>query len=198
MSRTSTPHLLRGLILAYAIILLVVLPACGGGKPNDLNIKVSDFTFTNQEGAAFGLADLKGKVWVANFIFTHCTTVCPNLTQNFAKLQQEMKKAGIKAELVSFSVDPGKDKPDVLKNYVRKFNAEFTNWNALTGYSDEQIQKFARSSFITPVAKDLNSDQVAHGTSFFLVNPKGTVVTSYDGMNPDFNKILKDIRALQK
>ncbi|WP_256257799.1 MULTISPECIES: SCO family protein [unclassified Paenibacillus] len=159
-----------------------------------LNYKVDSFAFTNQDGAAFSLDDLKNKVWVAGFIFTSCTTVCPGMTHNLARLQDKLKEEGLEAELVLFSVDPEKDSPEVLKQYMEKFKVDFTNWHALTGYSDKDIQAFARDSFKTSVVKDPRSDQVTHGTSFFLVDGTGTVLFDYDGEDPDYDKMIRDIR----
>ncbi|NBI28959.1 SCO family protein [Chengkuizengella sp. YPA3-1-1] len=187
----------------YSIILsicfLLIISACSlpSEKPNDMNNEVEDFSFTNQENATFGLSDLENKVWIADFIFTNCTTVCPGMTYNMAQLQIKMKEAGIDAEIVSFSVDPNVDTPEVLKDYVSKFGADFSNWHLLTGYSDEMIQNFAKTSFMTIVQQDANSDQVIHGTAFYLVDQKGTVLTKYDGNNPDFEQILKDIKSIQ-
>jgi protein SCO1/2 len=120
------------------------------------------------------------------------------LTANMAELQKDLKAAGAKAEIVSFSVDPEKDSPDALKKYIGKFKGDFTNWHALTGYSFENIQKFARQNFKSAVQKDTKSDQVIHGTSFFLADKSGTIVARYDGLDTPNDKIIKDIKALNR
>lgn len=198
MKRTSR-------IVDIAIIVVLVIAAAallafswGGGKPNDLNYPVEPFEFTNQDGRTVGLDDLKGKVWVAHFMFTNCSTVCPTLTANMAKLQGEIKAAGLQAELVSFSVDPEKDTPEALKKYISKFTDDFDNWNALTGYSFEEIQAFGRSSFKSAIQKDAIGDQVIHGISFYLIDASGTIVTRYDGQEPRYSEIIKDIKALSR
>lgn len=185
------------LVMLLILISSAILSACGG-KPHDLNWPVEDFAFTDQNGRSFGLADLKNKVWVSDFIFTNCTSVCPPMTANMTKLQQKLKEAGLNAEIVSFSVDPGRDTPQALKSYVGMYGANEDNWHLLTGYTDEKIKKFAVGTFRTAVQKDPASDQVIHGTSFFLVDQTGTVVMKYNGLNPDYDKILSDIKALLK
>lgn len=177
------------------ILLALTFTACGS-KPNQLNYKIDPFQYTDQGGSSFSLDNLKNKVWVADFIFTNCTSVCPMLTANMVGLQKELKAAGAKAEIVSFSVDPEKDSPNALKKYIGKFNGDFTNWHALTGYKFEEMQKFARHSFKSIVQKDTTSDQVIHATSFFLVDQSGTIVARYDGLDNLNDKIIKDVKAL--
>ncbi|MEB3102599.1 SCO family protein [Paenibacillaceae bacterium T2] len=179
------------------LISSAILSACSG-KPHDLNWPVEDFAFTDQNGQSFGLADLKNKVWISDFVYTHCTSVCPPMTANMTKLQQKLKEAGVKAEIVSFSVDPGTDTPQALKSYVGKFGANQDNWHLLTGYTDEKIQAFAQVTFKTAVQKDTASDQVIHGTSFFLIDQTATIVMKYDGLKPDYDKIVSDVKALQR
>jgi len=179
-------------------LMILVIAACGQGKSNQVNLQVQPFEYKNQDGQSISLADLQGKVWVADFVFTYCSTVCPTMTANMAELQQRLKAEGVEAELISFSVDPERDDPAALKAYLSKFNADFSNWHALTGYDFESIKTFVLKSFRSAIAKDMASDQVIHGTSFFLVDPSGTVVAKYDGMtDTPYDQILKDIRALQ-
>ncbi|MEC0239838.1 SCO family protein [Paenibacillus dokdonensis] len=185
-------------LLAMFLVSVLLVTACGDGKPDKLNIKLESFQYIDQEGNRKDISDLKGKVWVADFFFTHCTTVCPMLTSNMADLQQELKNAGIKAELVSFSVDPENDNPEAIITYISKFSDDLTNWQGLTGYSFDDIQTFARNNFKMAIQKDTASDQVIHGTSFFLVDQTGTVVSFYDGQEPPYDKIKKDIKALER
>ncbi|KAA0550434.1 SCO family protein [Bacillus sp. BGMRC 2118] len=184
------------------LLLILVVSACGtttddlqppaGTKP------IQEFTFTNQDGKPFGLKDLKGKVWVADFIFTNCETVCPPLTANLSKLQEMANEKGLDVEFVSFSVDPEIDTPAVMKAYGENYQADFSSWNYLTGYSQKEIEDFARDSFQAIVQKTDASDQVVHTTSFFLVNKEGKIVTSYSGIeNTPYENIVKDIESIQ-
>ncbi len=187
------------LFIGLWMLMMISLSACGGPeKPADLDWAVEDFQFFNQFGEPVGLEDLKGDVWLADFIFTNCNTVCPPMTANMANIQERFKQEEMDVTIVSFSVDPTVDTPEILQAFGEKFHADFTTWNFLTGYSDEEIQQFAQNSFKTLVQKDPNSDQVVHGTSFFLVDQSGTIVTRYDGLNPDVDKIVNDVRALRE
>jgi protein SCO1 len=186
---------MKRMVLLLAIVLLA---ACGKTIPDAQNWPVSDFTFTDQNGKPFGLKDLKGKVWVADFIFTNCETVCPPMTAHMAKLQQMAKEKGLHVEFVSFSVDPEVDTPEKLKEYAKKFNGDLSNWHLLTGYSQQEIEKFAEKNFKTIVQKPKNQSQVIHGTSFYLVDQNGKIVQTYSGVQDvPYEKILEHIQILQ-
>ena len=183
------------------VLFTFLLAGCGQEKgiPDATSWEVGDFIFKNQNEETVSLDDLKGKVWVADFIFTNCTTVCLPMTSNMSKLQMELEEQGIESvELVSFSVDPTVDTPAVLKEYGDNYRADYSNWHFLTGYSQETIQQFAKESFKTTAVKPENDDQVIHGTSFFLVSPDGVVLKSYNGVTEfPLEEIIKHIKILQ-
>ncbi|MFB6466113.1 SCO family protein [Cytobacillus sp. Hz8] len=185
----------------YLIMTVVLLSACGQREIKDAkNWPIKDeFTYTNQEGKPFGLKDLKGKVWVADFIFTNCEDVCLPMTSNMAKLQQLAKDENIKnIEFVSFSVDPENDTPQKMKEFAQSFNVDFKNWHFLTGYSQEAIEQFAMKNFKALVKKPEKEDQVIHGTDFYLVDQNGTIVKYYTGLNKiPMKVIINDIKTLQ-
>lgn len=188
-------------IMLLLVAAVLILSACGQqGIKDAKNWPVSDFTYTNQNGESFGLKDLNGKVWVANFIFTNCDDVCLPMTSNMKKLQEAAKEEGIEnLELVSFSVDPTVDSPEVLTAFGQAFHADFTNWHFLTGYKQEEIEEFALNDFKTIVKKPETGDQVIHGTDFFLVDGEGTIVQYYTGLEEfPIEQIIKDIQTLQK
>ncbi|MFC4618489.1 SCO family protein [Camelliibacillus cellulosilyticus] len=183
------------------IVLLVVLSACGHArKPDALNWKVQPFSFTDENGQRFGSKQLKGKVWIADFEFTHCTTVCPFLTANLAKLQKQLKEAHVPVQIVTFTVDPDRDTPEVLKKFGASYHADFSNWHFLTGYSFDELKDLSEQSFKSAVAKpEKGSDQFTHGVSFFLVDQNGVIVQKYEGyQNTPFKQIVADAKALNQ
>jgi protein SCO1/2 len=184
----------------YMVGFVLLLSACGGSsleKPDDLDWEVQDFSFTNQDEETVGLENLDGRVWLANFIFTSCTTVCPPMTMNMAQIQSDLKEEGLDASIVSFSVDPEVDTPEKLKDFAGNFNADFSNWHFLTGYPQDDIKKLAKDSFKSIVENEPDSDQVMHATSFFLVDQNGTIVTRYSGnQEVPYEQIVQDIKAL--
>ncbi|KSU62648.1 cysteine ABC transporter ATP-binding protein [[Bacillus] enclensis] len=179
----------------------ILLAGCSNSDfQAETNYEIADFNYTNQQNEKVSLKDLEGKVWIADFIFTNCETVCPPMTFNLTKLQKELKKAGVEDyKIVSFSVDPENDTPQALKEYISGYEADSGKWELLTGYKFEEIKDFAEHSFKTIVAKDPNSDQVIHQTSFFLVNQEGVVVKNYSG-NSDvpYDEITSDMKTLIK
>ncbi|OAT82709.1 cytochrome c oxidase assembly protein [Bacillus sp. MKU004] len=179
----------------------ILLAGCSNSDfQAETDYEIADFNYTNQQNEKVSLKDLEGKVWIADFIFTNCETVCPPMTFNLTKLQKELKEAGVEDyKIVSFSVDPENDTPQALKEYISGYEADTGKWELLTGYKFDEIKDFAEHSFKTIVAKDPNSDQVIHQTSFFLVNQEGVVVKNYSG-NSDvpYDEITSDMKTLIK
>lgn len=178
---------------SFAIIgLLLLLTACGESA-------VSDFSHTDQRGDEVSLASLKGTPWLATFVFTNCTTVCPPMTFNMVEIQEELAAEGIEDyKIIAFSVDPLTDNPDVLADYLDKFNIQDEKkWHLLTGYDQDYIAEYAKDNFQTFVKNDSSSDQVIHGTSFYLMDKEGKVAHNYDGYGDvPVKEIVEDLKEL--
>lgn len=157
---------------------------------------IAEFEAVNQEGKKVALEDLKDEIWIMDMIFTSCETVCLPMTTNMAKLQKMAQKEKVNVHFVSLSVDPLIDTPEKLKDYGLQYEADFSNWDLLTGYSEEDIQRIAKS-VKTLAEKPNGTNQVTHSTKFFLVNKDGIAVKGYDGVNPPFEEIIKDLQLLQ-
>ena len=188
---------MRGLKIVSFTFFLMILAACGGENiETTMSENVADFEFTTQDNESFGLEDLKGTYWVADFVFTNCTTVCLPMTSNMAYLQDLIQEEDLDVQLVSFSVDPDYDTPEVLKEYAEEYDANLDNWTFLTGYDFDTIKELSIKSFKNMVQEPPEgTDQVTHGTSFFLVNPEGKVIKSYNGIQKDsMEDILEDLK----
>ncbi|MEK5232129.1 SCO family protein [Lysinibacillus sp. FSL K6-0232] len=192
----------KRIVLLLILTISSILTACGSYKfEPSLNIEVQDFSMTNQHNEQVQLEDLKGKPWLAMFIFTNCTTVCPPMTFNMTGIQEELADKGMKDyQIVAFSVDPEVDQPEVLANYLSNYNVvDESKWQLLTGYEQKFIEQFARQSFNSVVKNDPNSDQVIHMSRYYLVNADGTVVKDYDGATDvPVESIVADMKALIK
>ena len=188
--------------MSFVLLFMLVLGACSsGGFKADHHYKIEPFAFTNQLNEEVTLEDLKGEVWLAQFVFSNCTTVCGPMMYNMAELQDELIDEKIEDyKIVSFTVDPKFDTPDVLKEYLDRFGAtDESKWEMLTGFSQEEISDIANNSFKTVVIDDPNSDQVTHGTAFYLVDQEGEVVKSYSGTEDvPVDNIVQDMEALIK
>ena len=196
------------------IVLLTCLPmiSCeverkpmSSGIPEKIPIReyrdVPSVSLTNQEGNPFELADLKGKIWIANFIFTSCNAECVVLSYNMNRLQAEFAEDET-IDFVSFSMDPQTDNPMRLKQYGMIQNADFEKWNFLTGDAGK-IQKLVKESFlqaaaVTPEERAKlvsNKTKILHSNSFAIVDATGKVRAYVDGMGPDVLAQTKEVIA---
>lgn len=184
------------LFLLLAVALILIISACSKEKTyeGDLDLEIDDFSFENQDGETVNKSDLDGKFWVADFIFTNCTSVCPPMTSNKAALQKLLIEEGLDEEvnLISFSVDPERDTPEVLKEYGEVRGIEFTNADFLTGYEYEEIVDFSLESFMSGLMEEPDTDQINHTVSFFIVAPNGKAITRFDGTQHENMQLIVD------
>lgn len=161
---------------------------------------IPEFTYTNQDGESFGFSQLKGKVWIANVIFTRCPDVGSPMTANLSRIQKRLQEEGAQAELVSFSVDPLYDTPEVMKQYGENLRADFSNWNFLTHDDSAAMHRFLQTSFREPVEVTSHASEEAltinHSTRLYVMDPTGRVLTTYNGLQPDMDAIVRDVLAL--
>lgn len=166
------------------------------GTETDVAWQVPEFKAVDQDGKPFNLSQLKGKVWLADFVFTNCNTVCPPMTSNMSLLQKRLKFEGLDVDIVSFSVDPERDDSKAIYEFAKQHDIDFSNWHFLTGYPFEKIQKLSRETFKAEVRMDPESDQVVHGVYFYLIDESGKVRKVYNGVRPDDDQIVKDVKEL--
>ena len=158
------------------------------------NLEVPPFEFMNQFGETSSTEEFKGQVWLSNMIFVRCPTVCNTMTPNMMLLQKEIMKENLDVKLVSFTVDPDFDTPEQLKRYGESYNADFNHWTFVTGYTYEEITDFAATAFQSLVLEIENSDDMIHGTNFYLIDEEGKVIRKYDGLNLDEKEVIEDIK----
>ena len=156
---------------------------------------VPNFTLVNQEAQPFGLPQLAGKIWIADFIFTTCPGPCPMISSRMSELQKPLAKTDV--HLISFSVDPEKDTPEVLRGYAEKLQAEPNRWDFLTG-SRATIYSLSRDGFKLGVSDGSDEAGVpVHSTRVVLVDRRGTIRGYYDATAPDaVTKLLADTNHL--
>ncbi|HEY0369411.1 MAG TPA: SCO family protein [Chthoniobacterales bacterium] len=144
---------------------------------------VPEFRLTNQDGQPFGSAELKGKIWIADFIFTSCPGPCPLISSRMAETQKPLDKSDV--HLVSFTVDPETDTPAVLKQYAQHLNAREGRWDFLTGPRDA-IYNLIFKGFKLAVAPSGDEEGVpVHSTRAVLVDRAGKIRGYYDITAPD-------------
>jgi protein SCO1 len=133
---------------------------------------VPAFTMTDQRGLPFGTRELAGKVWIANFIFTSCQTMCPVLTQKLAAVGKRARHLGPDLHLVSFTVDPERDTPERLADYGARAGADPHKWAFLTG-SLAAIEQAVVDSFKIAIERRRTVDglwEIVHGEHLVLVD----------------------------
>ena len=155
-------------------------------------VSVPDFRLTDQQSKPLALSDMMGKIWVADFIFTYCPTICPAMTQEMARLQSEFVADPV--YFVSFSVDPARDTPEVLARYATEYGADDRRWHFLTG-EKEGIYELAKDGF--SLAAGHKGSEILHSTRFVLVASDGRIYGHYDSRStPAMLRLRRDISAL--
>jgi len=156
---------------------------------------VPNFELVNQDGQRFGSAQLAGKIWIADFIYTSCPGPCPMISTRMSELQKPLEKTDV--HLVSFSVDPEKDTPDVLRGYAEKLHAEPKRWDFLTGRKSA-IYNLSHNDFKLAVSD--GSDEAGipvHSTRMVLVDRYGAIRGYYEATDADaVTKLLADTSHL--
>jgi len=156
---------------------------------------VPDFTLVERSGKAVVRADLDGKVWIADFIFTNCAGTCPLMTEQMSALGQILPEEVL---LVSFTVDPARDTPMVLASYANRHRADPDRWYFLTG-GREELYTLAREGFLLTVDDTMGTgpEPITHSSRFVLVDRSGTIRRFYDGTDPEeVARIADDVRGL--
>ncbi len=188
-----------GLVLvAFAFLGYRVL----GSRPSDKFQKplfaVPDFSFPERGGSNFSNSQLKGKVWVVDFIFAHCAGSCPMLSQKMKNLQ-EAWKGNPDFKLVTFTVDPDRDNVQALKDYASSYQADPNQWFFLTGKKVD-IYRTIRQGF--KEIADANPEggpgfDFIHTTRMVLVDANGNIRGLYDGeSDEEVKKLQQDIKYL--
>lgn len=165
---------------------------------------IQEFKLQNQDGRDFSNRDIAGSVLLVNFVFTSCPSTCPMLTKTMADVQVRLKGTGKSVQLLTVSVDPEHDTPEVLKAYAKKHFADLSTWSFITG-SKEDIRKLVVGSFASPLSIESSNKpddmsagfQIAHGEHFVLVDQLGRI-RSYEHINSpkDINRVMRDIAIL--
>lgn len=168
--------------------------------------KVPEFSFTNQNGKTISNEDYKGKVYVVEFFFTTCPTICPIMNRNMVKLQNEFY-GNPNFGIASFSIDPKTDTPEVLKKYAEDYGVTNPNWHMMTG-EREKIYKLANTGFNLYVAEAPEAPgNFEHSGYFALIDQDGDIrsrrdefgnpIIYYNGLEKEDLQMLKeDIKKL--
>lgn len=162
--------------------------------------RINEFSFTNQNGETITLEDVKGKIFVAEYFFTTCQTICPIMTEEMMRVQKRFK-GNDEIKILSFTVDPEVDDVEIMSAYAKKHNAVDGQWHFLTG-DKKDLYRLARNSFfvLKPAEAtnlgDAGSDFI-HTNNFVLVDKELRIRGYYDGTSSEeIDILMEDIELL--
>lgn len=158
---------------------------------------IKDFKLVNQNGDTITQEDYKGKIYVADFFFTTCQSICPVMTKNMVTIQKEILNDD-DIMLLSHTVTPEIDTVAQLKRYAIEKGVNDSKWNLVTG-DKKQIYDLARKSYLAVKSQGDDNYGMIHTENFLLIDKEKRVRGTYDGTKEeDIKKLLEDIKILKK
>ena len=182
-------------LFSLCLCVSVVFQGCKREPELTRFYSLPDFSLTDQTDKTVGLSDLKGKVWVADFIFTNCGGTCPVMTDQMRKLQDTLPP---EIHMVSFTVDPARDTPKALAAYAAEHGATRDRWLFLTG-DQQSMYDLCTKGFKLPVdaSGGTPAEPIAHSTRFVLVDKEGEIRGYYSGTEEeDLKQLAADSKKL--
>ncbi|MGE3608225.1 MAG: SCO family protein [Bacteriovoracaceae bacterium] len=158
--------------------------------------QVPEFELINENGQRFGSRELKGRVYLANFVFARCPTVCPKILGELEKVQKRIRGTGQKVAIVTFTVDPEHDNEKVLFDLARKHNANPYVWTFLTGPNKDELFKLYKDGFKAGVENSGSLMEIAHTEKVVLVDDQNRVRGFYSFDTNSINKLMIDVGLL--
>ncbi len=173
------PETLR--TLRTTLLLALLASGCSREEPLPDLLPIGDFSLTDQDGETVTNEDLRGKVWVVDFIFTSCPDVCPVLTTQMANLHRRIDSDDVR--FVSVSVDPAHDTPERLREYAARYRADTSRWSFLTG-DPESMRLTLERAFAQPVGERTEIGDgrydILHAGRFMLIDRRGRLRGLYE------------------
>lgn len=157
---------------------------------------IPEFTFVNQNGENVGRKDMEGKITIVDFFFTSCPSICPVMSKEMERVN-DMFREEPRVQIMSISIDPEYDTPEILQEYAQKHNATSDKWQFLSGPVDETYQ-LARCGFILPALDGMGvPDDFVHSDKFVLVDEQGRIRGYYSGTNrEDVDLLMLETKVL--
>lgn len=158
---------------------------------------IADFSLINQNGETITQEDYNDKIYVADFFFTTCQTICPIMTDHMVEIQEKLKNDN-KVLLLSHTVTPEIDSVAQLKKYALEKGVNDAKWNLVTG-DKKEIYDLARKSYLAAKDVPYSDNDLVHTENFVLVDKKKRIRGFYDGTDPEsIEKLLEDIKVLEE
>lgn len=184
--------------LAGAALLLAGPPAHagadGGYRRIEINEAAPKFTLADQDGKRVSLADFRGKAVIAIFMYTECKDICPTMPQILTRVDNWLSpEEKAKVRFVGISIDPRRDTPQRLREFMQKHNLDPSRWTLLTG-SVPEITKVV-TDYGVVVRPDVQGDLV-HNAVYVVIDPRGVIRSEFHGLFSPTQEIVKDVRNL--
>jgi protein SCO1/2 len=194
--------------LVGLIFALPIARALTGNPPRPPPVRgpIPEFRLVAQDGSPFGSDELRGKVWIANFVFTRCPTICPSFMERMADVRHRTRNVADEVHLVTFTVDPENDTPDRMAEYGRRFKASPRRWTLVTGperdlrrviveamkiaMGREPGGQGARNAPVDPATG------IFHGTRFVLVDRSMRIRGWHEPTDEGVDALLRDVQLL--
>lgn len=182
----------------WGVAVLAMLAVVGTGmrrdhEPLDVLWNAPKFSLTDQHGKTVTDADLKGNVWIGMLFFTNCPGVCPMMTGRMTQLQKAVTAPDVK--IVSFSVDPEHDTPEMMRAYAERSGVDQSRWHMLTGPASAMFQ--TAMDLKLPAAPALAGQPIMHSQKVLLIDRKNRVRRQYDTNDDDqMKQLAEDAKTL--
>lgn len=160
---------------------------------------VPGFVFLNQDSLPISHRDYKGTIYVTDYFFTTCPTICPVMSSQMARLQTMVDKEGMSSQIkfLSHTVDPEHDTPAILKEYAERIGANLTNWNFVTGNKEELYDQARYGYFMTALESDTAAGGFFHSDNLVLIDRESHIRGYYDGTSTkEVDQLFEDIKLL--
>ncbi|PZX55992.1 protein SCO1/2 [Algoriphagus ratkowskyi] len=157
---------------------------------------IPEFTFSNQDGREVGRAEMQGKITIVDFFFTSCPSICPKMSSEMERVN-DMFRNEDQVQIMSISIDPTYDTPEILNEYAQKYNGVAGKWDFLTG-DVEKIYNLAKCGFMIPTIDGLGvPDDFVHSDKFVLVDELGRIRGYYSGTSrEDVDLLMLETKVL--
>ena len=186
----------------YIFFLFLLFLACDSGLP--VKGELPDLPLKDQDGKKFTFSQLRGKVLIVSYTYTHCPDICPMTIKKMKEIEDVLKKSGFQDSVyfVSISLDPKRDTPEVLRAHARTNNSDLRNWVFLTG-NEVIINSIMKSAGVAAINEPTQYSEnkepyyfITHTDRISLVDKKGRIRKHYKGSSFDIKEVLGNIERL--
>jgi len=188
-------------IVLIGIVAAVAWSWTGGaddlpGPPLPIGPTVPEFSLIGADGRIVTNADLRGSVWIADFVFTRCSGPCPTLSARMQSLQTALSDRP-EVKLVTFTLDPKNDTPSVMADYARRFHADANRWWFLTGDDEAAMQDLVEKGLKQTVIPAKDNQPIIHSVYIIVIDKAGRIRSAHDGLDPESKRLLlRDANSL--